>query len=572
MATTDTPPATLAAARLGLREQIRNFPGAFWAANGIEMIERWSYYGVRTVLSLYIVDAVTHGGLEFTHIQKGFIYAWWAVIQSLLPMFTGGFADRYGYKRTIAVSVTVDILGYLLMATQHSFGGFFLGCMMVATGTAIFKPGVQGIVANATGSRNAAVGWGIFYAMVNIGGFVGPISAGFLRAMSWKHVFIASACLIALNYLMLFVFKEPEHPPLDLSEGEHKKQLTFPPFMAYMGRSLPFNWVLGGAALVALGQFLVSHELPAGVLGLVGFLIAARVLYRVGYNGLPKSAQDNVDILVESLSNVFEPRLITFLLIFSGFWLMFMQLFDLLPNFIDDWVDSSGVILWVGQTLHLGALVQQGQAGLQIKPEWMVNLDAGAIVFLMIFVAFVFSRLKAIHSIILGMLVAAVGIVLAGATMNGALCLLGIFVFAIGEMMASPKMMEYLQSLAPPEKRALYMGYANVPLAIGWGIGSGLGGWMYQNFGDKVTFAKAYMADHLHLSPGAIQAIPKEKIMDSLAAQLHQSPREVTGMLFALHHPDHLWYIFGAIGLMSMLLMIGYDRVLARRPHRAEVS
>lgn len=563
MATTETTPAAEAPPP-GLLGMIRSFSPAFWSSNGIEMVERWAYYGVRAVLSIYIVDAVARGGLEFTHIQKGFIYAWWAVITSLMPMFTGGFADRYGYKKTIAVSVTVDIIGYLLMGTQRSFPGFFLGCMCIALGVAIFKPGVQGIIANATTSKNAAVGWGIFYAMVNIGGFVGPITAGLLRTMSWQHVFFTSAALTALNYLVLLTFKEPEHPPLDLSEGAQKKHRDWPPFLTYMVNSTAFNVSLGITALVAAVQTYLGHALPTTTLVFLGLLIGLRALYRLTYNHMAKVVQDNIDILAESLRNVFEPRLISFLLIFSGFWLMFMQLFDLLPNYIDDWVDSSDVILWVGQTFHMPNLVTMAQAGEQVKPEWMINLDAGAIVLLMVIVAAIFSRLKAIHSIILGILVASLGIVLAGATMSGWWCLLGIFVFAVGEMMASPKKMEYLQSLAPPEKRALYMGYANVPLAIGWGIGSTLGGWMYQNFGDKITFARAYMADHLHMSEEAIKAVPKDKVMETVAAALHQTPREVTNMLFTMHHPDRLWYIFGAVGLASMVGMLIYDMILRR--------
>ena len=408
--------------------------------------------------------------------------------------------------------------------------------------------------------------------MVNIGGFVGPISAGFLRAMSWPHVFFTSAALSALNLLMLFAFKEPDHPPLDLSEGDRRKTRQFPPFLSYLVRSVPFNVSVGVTALVVIGQYLIGHSVPTGTLGFLGFLIVARALYRVSYNVMPKWLQDNVDLVVESMRNIFEPQLIVFLLIFSGFWLMFMQLFDLLPNFIDDWVDSSTVILWVGQTLGNDSLIKHAQAGGQIPPEWMINLDAGAIVILMVLVAYAFRRWRAINSIIVGIVVAAIGIVMSGATMSGAWCLVGIFIFAVGEMMASPKKMEYLQSLAPPEKLALYMGYANVPLAIGWGIGSALGGWMYQNFGDKITFAKTYMAQTLHMTPEAIKAIPKEKVMEVLAAHLHQTPREVTNMLFAMHHPERVWFVFGAVGLASATLMLVYDIVVVRQNRKKRAS
>ncbi len=501
MATKSPPIASPAPQRQSFLEQVRSFDRSYWACNLMELIERWAYYGVRTVLSLYIVDAVSRGGLEFTHIQKGSIYAWWALVQSLLPLFTGGFADRYGYKKTVAFSITIKIVGYLLMATQHTYWGFFLGCMLLATGTAIFKPGVQGIIANSTKDSNASVGWGIFYAMVNVGGFIGPWTAGYLRIMDWSYVFYCNAALVALNFLILPFFKEPARPHFEAGTAK---------------------------------------------------------------NPLQEAAQ----ILVVSVKNVFEPRLAAFLVIFSGFWLMFMQLFDLLPNFIDDWVDSSALLLNFGQLVGNQGLVEAARAGQQIQPEWMINIDAGAIVFLMVPIAALFSRMKALHSIIWGILVSVIGIVLAGASMNGALVAFGILIFAIGEMMSSPKKMEYLSEIAPPDKKGLYMGYANVPLAIGWGIGSSLGGYLYQHFGDKVTLAKQYMATKLNMSPEMIDALPKDQVMTTLAAQLGKTPREATEQLFAVYQPQQLWYVFGAIGLASMIGLIIYDRVITRRDAR----
>jgi len=85
----------------------------------MEMIERLAYYGVRVVIPIYIAQADEINGLHFTQIQKGTIFFVWALVQSLVPMFSGGFADRYGYKRTIATSIALAATGYILMATQR---------------------------------------------------------------------------------------------------------------------------------------------------------------------------------------------------------------------------------------------------------------------------------------------------------------------------------------------------------------------------------------------------------------------------------------------------------------------
>jgi dipeptide/tripeptide permease len=482
-------------------EQVRTFKRALWFANIIELFERWGYYGVRALLSIYIVDAAARGGLEFNHLQKGSIYSWWALIQCLLPMFTGGYADRYGYKKTVAFSAVLTITAYLLMAQQRTYPGFFAACMLLATGTAIFKPGIQGIIAHSMDEKHAALGWGIFYQVVNIGGFLGPWIAGSLRIISWKYIFYMSACAIALNLLVLCLFEAPASPQ-KRAEGSPVREFF--------------------------------------------------------------------KILTDSVKNIFEPRLIAFLLLFSGFWLMFMQLFDILPNFIDDWVDSSGVVLALGRILHSTRLTELGAAGRNIPPEWMINLDAGFIILFMIPIAMLFSRFKALTSIVIGIFIAACGIVLAGASMSGGLCILGILVFAIGEMAASPKKMEYLAGLAPPDKKALYLGYANVPLAIGWAIGSKLGGYAYENFGDKTNFARKVLALDFGFTPEQLSALPKAEVLSTLSAKTGLSAGELTRSLFERFHPDRLWYVFAAVGIASMLGLMVYDRVLVRRKENSQ--
>ena len=121
-------------------DQTRSLTWPFWAANIMEMIERLAYYGVRVVIPIYIAQADEIGGLHFSQSDKGSIFMWWALVQSALPAFTGGVADRYGYKRQIVVAIGLKMVGYLIMATQRDFWPFFTGCLVLAAGTAVFKP------------------------------------------------------------------------------------------------------------------------------------------------------------------------------------------------------------------------------------------------------------------------------------------------------------------------------------------------------------------------------------------------------------------------------------------------
>ena len=102
-------------AKVPLLTQLRSFSGIYWIANWMELVERFAYYGVRTVLPVFMVLSISQGGPELTHVQKGTVYAIWALVQSFVPIFTGGFADRYGFKLSIGISTVLKIIGYLLM-------------------------------------------------------------------------------------------------------------------------------------------------------------------------------------------------------------------------------------------------------------------------------------------------------------------------------------------------------------------------------------------------------------------------------------------------------------------------
>ncbi|MBI3072140.1 MAG: MFS transporter [Deltaproteobacteria bacterium] len=475
----------------GLWYQIRSMNRVFWVQNWMELLERFAYYGVRTVLPTYMVLSIEKGGPEFNHIQKGNIYLWWAVVQSFLPMFTGGFADRYGYKRTIAVAIALKVIGYGMMAHFMDYGGFFAGCLMLAAGTAIFKPGVQGTLATVLDEKHASVGWGIFYQCVNIGGFVGPILAGHLRLLDWKYVFWVCAGIVSLNYISFLFYKDPK-PEVQSTDSPWK-------------------------------------------------------------------------VFKDSVLGFFEPRLIAFIVIFSGYWLMFYQLYDILPNFIDDWVNTGVVLRAVEQNASF--LVDWGviahDAG-RVNQESMINLNAFMIIFFMVFVARLTGLVRPLVAIIIGIAISCLGIFLLSVSMSGWFCLLAIAVFTFGEMAASPKKLEYLSSIAQPGKKGLFLGYANAPVGIGWGIGSTLAGHLYEKGGDKVNLARDYLTQSVGLDRFLVDALPKEKIMSEITFAMKETPDAVTQMLWDTRAPYSMWYTFTAIGAASAIGMIVYNYVIRR--------
>jgi MFS family permease len=210
LTTNDEPPAGPPSAPLPIPEGPKRLGWAFWMLCTMEGFERLAYYGLRVVVGVYIAQADAPGGLHWTQADRAQIFFWWAIFQSVLPTFTGGIADRYGYKNTIFVSITLKVAGYLLMAVSREYWPFFAGAMLLATGTALFKPGIQGSLAQNLTKANGSVGWGIFYWLVNVGAMIGPPFAGWLKGLGWAWVFYGCAAIAALNYGMLLTYKEQQ--------------------------------------------------------------------------------------------------------------------------------------------------------------------------------------------------------------------------------------------------------------------------------------------------------------------------------------------------------------------------
>jgi dipeptide/tripeptide permease len=498
-------------AKAGVFSQLRQFGAVFWVSNLIEMSERLAYYGLRTVLPVYMLLAVEKGGPQFDNIQKAEIYAVWAAIQSFVPVFSGGYADRFGYRVTIAISVLLDVAGFLVMAYAQElaalmsggasvgqpgheavYAAFLAGACLLALGTAVFKPGIQGLIATQITPENGSFAWSIFYQVVNIGGFVGPFLAGWMRLMTWRYVFFACAAIASTNLLWLLLVREPER--------ERK----------------PF----------ALREF-----------GMVA---------------------------IRGMGGILEPRLFAFLAVFSGFWAMFYQLYDLLPNFIDDWVDSQGIYQAVAVPAFAfwGAVPPGDWAG-NVPQEMMINLNAGMIMLLVSAVGYVAGRLRSMENMILGIVVSAAGILLLDTT-DGWRLLLGIAVFSVGEMFASPTKMRYVADMAPPEKKALYLGYVNATVGIGWTIGSWIAGPLYEATGDKVALARRYWVEEVGQTEAFAHDLAKSEVLPQLASTLGVSVHDLTGILWTHGAPATVWWVFARIGLVSMLGMVAFDQLTRR--------
>lgn len=482
--------------QLGLVAGLMSLGYVFWVVGAMEMVERLAYYGVKAVATLYAKDPVSAGGLGLTLADFGTILATWAMVQTVVPVFTGALSDRYGYKQTIALSTVVKISGYLTMAASPTYWGFFGGAVLLATGTAIFKPGIQGTLVKATKRENSSLAWGVFYQTVNIGGYLGPLVAGAMRKLEWRYVFLACAAIICCNFLLLLTYREP---------GIEERK---------------------AAAAARTGS-----------------------LWR------------------ESLRELTRPHVWPYLLIFSGFWFMFNSLFDVLPAHIDDWVDTRDIVRTLfgdgGVPRAIGFFIVTNEAGTEIQPEGMLNVNSGLIMVTCFLFAWMSGKLKAIHSMVLGTLLASVAMLASGLSVLGWVSIGAIAIFSVGEMMSSPKFNEYVGNFAPADKKAMYLGFAQIPLAIGWTLESKICPALYDTYASKETFSRQMLLEK-GLTPDQVAAIPQGEGFDRLVEVLGSTPHDVTALLLQQHDPGMIWLVMAGIGVLSAIGIAGYGAWVKR--------
>jgi POT family proton-dependent oligopeptide transporter len=476
--------------QLGMFAAIASLGYVFWVVGAMEMVERLAYYGVKAVATLYAKAPASEGGLGITMTSFGTILMVWALVQSLLPVFTGGLSDRYGYKESIFVSTVIKIFGYLVMAFFPSYWGFMAGAVLLASGTAIFKPGIQGTLVNATSRENSSMAWGVFYQTVNIGGFMGPLVAGAMRKMAWQNVFFACAAIICVNFLLLLIYKEP---------GKEER-------------------------------------------------LARREAVKSG-----KVSERN--LVSESLKELSKKHVWLYLLVFSGFWFMFNALFDVLPAHLDDWVNTSDIVATLFGTEGTDSaivkfFVVMNDEGTRIMPEGMLNLNAGLIMTTCFIFAWASGRLRATTSMVIGTLLATVAIFLSGYSTAGWISVFAILTFSVGEMLSSPKFSEFIGNFAPSDKKAMYLGFSQIPLAVGWTLEGAIGPAMYDHFASKDRLSRVLLGQR-DMAQTAIDKIPQGEAFQKLVAFTGENADVLTQTLYDANNVGIVWYIMGVVGIVS---------------------
>ncbi len=463
----------------------KSFPRTFWVANTIELFERWAWYGFFMLFANYLTQSVDLGGLELSQTEKGTIMGVGTGILYFLPILTGSIADRYGYKKMMSIAFLVYVSGFLMLPMFDSYLGVFLIYIYLAIGGALFKPIVSATVAKTTNASNASIGFGIFYMMVNLGAFLGPMFTLLYRS----NVFYISAGMIVLNFILLLFYSEPNRTTETENIGKTIRQIL-------------------KNVLVVMSDF----------------------------------------------------KFVVFLLIVSGFWTMYYQLFFTLPVFIAQWVDTAGMYAFFAQNIPFIA-ENYGHNG-QMQAEFITNFDALFITLFQIGISAIVMRLKPLSSMVSGIIVSSVGMALTLMTQNVSYTIIAMLIFSLGEMAASPKITEYIGNIAPADKKALYMGYSFIPLFLGSIFAGYISGSVYQSMSDKYQLAYG-LSQQKNMVVDASLNLNQQ--FENIANQLNMSPNQLTQYLWEHQRPDHIWMVILGIGLFSALCLWIYNKALATK-------
>ncbi|HAY71964.1 MAG TPA: MFS transporter, partial [Saprospirales bacterium] len=225
----------------------------------------------------------------------------------------------------------------------------------------------------------------------------------------------------------------------------------------------------------------------------------------------PESKKSILEVLKGIVLVLKDYRFVIMIVIYSMFWILYFQMFDTVLWYLTEHVDMTPVNKAVNSFLSLFT----ENPGWQFDPEHVTVLNAGTIIALQLIISSIVKNFKALPTMIFGIGLGTIGMGILAISMESWVFIAGIMIFSIGEMTAHPKFISYVGLIAPPDKKALYLGYSFLYGVIGSGVGGILGATLYVKFVD------------------------------------------------GMNRPDLLWLIFTGIGVVAIISMLLYNRFLA---------
>ncbi len=426
-------------------QEIRTgFKRPFWIANLTELFERLAYYGPQAVLAIYL-----HEYLGLTTAQATWLIGYYGFVVWFMPIVGGALADRFGFRRTLAGAFFILAAGNFLLGSLSAswmapirnalplFALMHILMLIPAMGPAVVKPVVVGTTARAANEKVRSAGYSIYYTIVNVGAALGPITASLVRrSVGVEDVFLVSAAAtLAMAVVTLVFYREPEEDGIADARVATVGQ-TLHNLVRVVGAE--FLVILGAA----LGLWLLFHfaplpSLPIWALAAYGVVLAALFL-----------------------RSLLKRPFFLFLIIFSGFWVVFWQQYISLPIYVRTYVNPNANI------------------------DALLSVEATTVILLTFVVNQLTRRIPPFVAIIAGVLISSLSWLFLTAGSATVFVVAALIVLAIGEVIQAPRYYEYVSRLAPQGQQGLFMGYSFLPIGIGYLIAGPTSGRLLHYFGE----------------------------------------------------------------------------------------
>jgi len=293
-----------------------------------EMWERFSFYGMRALLILYLVSH-----FSFSEARAYDTLSAYLALVYLLPLFGGLLADRLlGYHRAVMTGATLMLLGHLVMAYEGGGAGdpiaegvLFLALSLLAVGNGFMKPNISSIVGKlyAPDDQRRDAGFSIFYFSINVGAFAATLICGWLgESFGWSYGFGAAAIGMALG-LFVFARSRPMLPPDELvGMGTGEILATRPTMPTWIWVAIP--------VVLALSWWLMQRaDIVGGLLAISAFVMIGWILVLMFTKATPVWRDRMVVALVLTIFAIF-------------FWMLFDQSPGSLKLLAEAFVDRDG--------------------------------------------------------------------------------------------------------------------------------------------------------------------------------------------------------------------------------------
>ena len=338
------------------KTQVLGHPAGLFVLFFTEMWERFSYYGMRALLVLFLYTKISDGGWGWERKEAYALFGWYVMLVYFLPMVGGWIADnKWGHVKTVIVGASIITLGHASMAIADLQIGFdlnfmfYVGLLFIVVGTGLFKPNMSSIVGKMypPQSEKKDGAYTIFYMGVNSGAFIGTLLVGWIgETFSWSWGFGLAGIFMFFGLLQFYfarsIFgKEASTPSInkkEITNEDYNKRVPFTfadKILAAIGVILAATWVVEGVTSVVTRGYHFLPQTFAGYdisFGFVLFLISIVFFVILGFSRIKRFEPVERD----RLKVVF---IIAFFVIF--FWASFEQAGTTMTVFANDYTNRT---------------------------------------------------------------------------------------------------------------------------------------------------------------------------------------------------------------------------------------